>query len=140
VGLPLNAISSRVNGKNLTGSTEFSGKFGSGGTGVVSSGPITGFGSVIVGGVRFDDTAARVTIDGVPDRPVRDLRLGMVVEVRGDIDPGGTTGRASEIAAGYAVLGPVTDVQAAAGSFTALGQRIRVDAATILDGVSSVSG
>jgi hypothetical protein len=46
---------------------------GSGGSGGITSGPITGFGSVIVNGVKFDDTAARVTIDGVPDRPVSEL-------------------------------------------------------------------
>jgi hypothetical protein len=36
---------------------------GSGGTGSFSSGAITGFGSIIVNGVRFDDSQARVTDD-----------------------------------------------------------------------------
>ncbi len=54
-----------------------------GGTGgavpAVASGPITGFGSVIVGGVRFDDSSAEVEdLDGT--RRSRDeLRLGMTV-------------------------------------------------------------
>ena len=52
------------------------GGVGSGGTGSFASGPITGFGSVIVGGVRFDDSTANVE-DGEGGRRSRDeLRLG----------------------------------------------------------------
>jgi len=56
-----------------------------GGTGSViasfSQGPITGFGSIIVNGVHYDESAARVEDDdgAVRDRSV--LRLGMVVQV-----------------------------------------------------------
>ncbi|HET9580347.1 MAG TPA: DUF5666 domain-containing protein [Usitatibacter sp.] len=111
---------------------------GSGGTGGIASGPINGFGSVIVNGVRFDDTGARVTIDGVPDRPVSDLRLGMVVEVHGGIDAGGKTGRAEEIVASLAALGPVDATSAASGTLTVLGQRVRRDAATVFDGFTTL--
>ena len=108
---------------------------GSGGTGAVASGPIGGFGSVIVNGVRFDDTAARVSIDGVANRPVTDLRLGMVTEVRGEIDPGGTTGRAQEIMSGFALRGPVTALTAT--GIEVLGQQVRVGTETVLDGFSA---
>ena len=109
---------------------------GSGGTGAVASGPIGGFGSVIVNGVRFDDTAARVSIDGVADRPVTELRLGMVTEVRGEIDPGGKTGRAQEIMSGFALRGPVTVVTST--SIEVLGQQVRVGGETVLDGISTL--
>ena len=54
-----------------------------GGTGApkstsVTVGVIEGLGSIVVNGIRYDETGARVTIDGVPDRPVSELRLGMV--------------------------------------------------------------
>ena len=50
----------------------------------VSVGTITGFGSVIVNGVRFDDRTAEVTIN---DRvaTAAQLRVGMVVAVEGSI-------------------------------------------------------
>ena len=58
----------------------------SGGTGATSSyasGPITGFGSVIVNGVRFDDSLASISDDDGTLRQRGDLRLGMSVEIRG---------------------------------------------------------
>ena len=59
----------------------------SGGSAVATSsfaaGPITGFGSVIVNGVHFDDRTAAVSdADGNP-RTRDDLRLGMTTDVRG---------------------------------------------------------
>ena len=57
---------------------------GTGGTGVIySQGSISGFGSVIVNGIKFDDTVATVQIDGIPLRSA-DLRLGMVAGVQGE--------------------------------------------------------
>ncbi|RPH67003.1 MAG: hypothetical protein EHM83_02620, partial [Burkholderiales bacterium] len=64
---------------------------GSGGTGnrlaSVSYGSIAGFGSIIVNGVRYDDRAATVSSDDGTTRGA--LGLGMVVEVRGDIESTG---------------------------------------------------
>jgi len=57
----------------------------SGGTGspVNASGPITGFGSVIVNGVHFDDTNASITDadGGVHSRD--ELKLGMTTSIAG---------------------------------------------------------
>lgn len=110
---------------------------GSGGTGGIASGPITGFGSVIVGGVRFDDTGARVTIDGAANQSLSQLRLGMIVDVVGDIDATAKTGVAREIVARYAVRGPVTSIDPVAKTLVVLGQRVRVDATSLLDGLQS---
>ncbi len=112
------------------------GGVGSGGTGSFASGPITGFGSVIVGGVRFDDSAAEVEdLDGV--RRSRDeLRLGMTVEIDSSAittGSGGASATASRIRFESELSGLVGAVDLAGGSFTLLGQRVTVDAATVFD-------
>lgn len=106
------------------------GGVGSGGTGGFASGPITGFGSVIVNDVRFDDTGAIVE-DGDGNRRSRDdLRLGMTV----DIDSGpisSTAATATRIRYDSELRGPVGLIDVAGGSFGVLGQRVTVDATTV---------
>ncbi len=125
------------------------GGVGSGGTGGFASGPITGFGSVIVNDVRFEDSVAEISdVDGV--RRGRDeLRLGMTVEVEsGPIAAnasGVTTAVASRIRVESELRGPVTAVQQAAGTFTLLGQQVVVTAATVFGdglpgGLASMTG
>src|SRR5262250_2620470 len=55
---------------------------------VVSTGPITGFGSVILNGIEFETTQAEIRVE---DQAVRedDLRLGMRVTVEGVRDNNG---------------------------------------------------
>lgn len=111
------------------------GGVGSGGTGGFASGPITGFGSVIVNEVRFEDSNADISnADG--NRLSRDdLRLGMTVEV----DSGAIANNSSGVAAAVAsrirveseLRGPVTAVQLAAGTFTVLGQQVLVTGTTL---------
>ena len=112
------------------------GGVGSGGTGSFASGPITGFGSVIVGGVRFDDgTAAVEDADG--GRRSRDeLRLGMTVEIESSavsIDATGSSASARSIRFESELAGLVGAVDVAGGGFTLLGQRVAVDASTVFD-------
>jgi hypothetical protein len=109
------------------------GEGGTGGTGGYASGPITGFGSVIVNGVRFDDTNASV-VDGEGVARSRDsLRLGMTVEIAGT-DIGSTTGVAASIRYDSELLGLVDSVvDPASGGFRLLGQRVLVDSATVFD-------
>lgn len=102
---------------------------GTGGTGAFVAGPITGFGSVFVNGVRFEDNGARLVDDdgnvkvlGTDDNP---LRVGMVVELSGSIDSSGTQRQATQIAYGAELKGPVTAVDAAAGTFTVFGVTVR---------------
>ncbi len=112
------------------------GGVGSGGTGSFASGPITGFGSVIVNGVRFDDSNASVE-DGDGNRRTRDdLRLGMTVDVdSGAISgsSGSQTATATRIRFESELRGPVADIDVGAGTFTVLGQRVAMDATTVLD-------
>lgn len=110
-----------------------------GGTGAYVQGPVTGFGSVIVSGIRFEDnTAAVLDADDVPfDRS--NLRLGMVVEVEGDppIDDGsgGRNATATRVRLASGLLGPVQVVGLTETRIRVLGQIVRLTPATILDGL-----
>ncbi len=112
------------------------GGVGTGGTGSFASGPITGFGSVIVNEVRFDDLQAQVE-DGDGNRRTRDdLRLGMTVDIESDAistTAAGATAKATRIRVDSELLGPVGTVDGAGGTFTVLGQRVAVDATTVFD-------
>lgn len=113
-----------------------SGGVDSGGTGatpVVSSGSITGFGSVVVGGVRYDDSGATVDDeDGLP-RSRDDLRLGMTVTIEAEAIATDATALARRIRTGTELAGFVSAVDAAGQAFTVLGQRVAVDGNTAFD-------
>ena len=112
------------------------GGVGSGGTGSYVSGPVTGFGSVIVNGVRFDDSTAAVEDADGARRNRDDLRLGMTVEIESSAIASGSSGpaaTASRIRFEAELVGPVGLVDATGGAFTMLGQRVTVDAATVFD-------
>lgn len=98
----------------------------------ISQGPINGFGSVIVNGVRYSTTGAAITID---DRPgtESDLRAGQVVRVEGTVDTTGTTGAARSISFNDEVEGPVQSIDAAAAQLVVLGQTVQVGRATSFD-------
>ena len=99
------------------------------GTGI-SSGSITGFGSIFVNGVEFDTNAASITLGGNTVSE-GDLRLGMVVEVQGTIS--GASGTAITVVAEDVVKGPVNSVAVDGLSLVALGQTILVDNTTVID-------
>jgi hypothetical protein len=97
-------------------------------------GTISGFGSVIVNGIRFDDAAASISMDDVSATRDR-LRVGMVVQVRGQIYPDGT-GVASSIRYNDCVQGPITALNRVQNTVTVLGQTVQVDDGTVFDGVT----
>ena len=110
---------------------------GTGGTGTVSStvgvGPISGFGSVIISGVRYDDSAATVTDEDGNARTRADLKLGMVGAVSGSADFVAGTGVATGIRYGSEIVGPVESVDLAGGRFTVLGATVSIKTATVFD-------
>jgi len=69
---------------------------GIGGSGYISSGTITGFGSVFVNGVEFETTSSSFDVEDV-DGTQQDLHIGMVVQIRGSINSDGVTGTATHI-------------------------------------------
>jgi hypothetical protein len=114
----------------------------SGGTGPTGGsyveGPITGFGSIIVAGVRFDDSSARVEDADGSGRSRDDLRLGMRVEVVGgtigDDGSGGRVATATRVRFVSDLLGPVTAADPQGLQIGVLGQAVRVTPATVVDG------
>ncbi len=99
-----------------------------------TAGAISGFGSIIVNGVRFDDSAAAVVDDQGHAVGHDALQLGSQVEIEGGrIDR--ATGRATAmtIRVGSELLGAVSAVDAAAGTLVLLGQTIEVSATTAFD-------
>lgn len=111
---------------------------GSGGTGAATSGAATGFGSVIVNGIRFDDSAAAVTFDdGIPAKS-DDLRLGMMLDIIGKRDVGSATGKADTIASSSFAQGPVSLIDIPSGQLTVLGLVVTVSNSTVFEGVSGL--
>jgi hypothetical protein len=107
-----------------------------GGTGSYSSGPITGFGSIIVNGVRYDEATASVQDDDGTVRSGSELRLGMMVDIDASplgSDANGPFATARTIRFGGEIVGPVGSVDATSGSLVVLGQTVRVNASTVFD-------
>ncbi|HVC02114.1 MAG TPA: DUF5666 domain-containing protein [Steroidobacteraceae bacterium] len=97
----------------------------------VSSGPISRFGSIFVNGVEYGTTGAGAQING-QTAAVSALSVGDVVVVHGSIDANGTSGIATEVDYDTNVQGPIDTVDAAASSFTVLGQTVLVGPQTSL--------
>ena len=116
------------------------GPVGGGNTAPLSfaSGPISGLVSVIVGGVRFDDSAARVENDddssSSSSHSSRDLKLGMMVEVQaGSIDDNSARASASLIRFGSELVGPVASIDTTASTLRVLDQTIEVKSTTVFE-------
>lgn len=109
---------------------------GTGGTGLFAQGTIVGFGSVIVNGIRFDDTAAAVKVDGLL-ASTQDLRLGMVADVQGLRGADLTLGVANVIEVWSIAQGVVSQVQGS--QCQVAGMLVQADAATVFDGIGSVA-
>ncbi len=102
-------------------------------------GAITGFGSVVVGGVRYDDSNATVTDEDGQAWRSSDLKLGMVVEVDSSrIDRILGIAIAQRIRFGSEIVGPVGNVDTTASTVIVLGQTVLVTTSTVFD--SSLAG
>ena len=111
------------------------GGVGEGGTGY-TVGPITGFGSVIVNGIVFDDANAGIEDGDGAMRTRAELRLGMTVEVDSDGIRSGNA-RAARVRFDSAITGPVERLES--DGFVVLGQRVVVDSTTVLDAAAAVA-
>jgi len=106
------------------------GGVGTGGTGAFASGPITGFGSIVVDGVHFEESGARIEDDDGSSRDRSDLHLGTMVEVEsGEIRDDAAT--ASQVRIVSALVGSVTSV--AANALVVNGQTVGINAGTVFD-------
>ena len=105
-------------------------------TGSSATGAITGFGSIIVGGVRFDDSAASVQDDDGVGLPSSDLKLGMVVRIKGGkkTDDGSSIrANAHSIEVHSELQGPVDSKAPDLSSIVVLGQTVKISATTFFD-------
>lgn len=106
------------------------------------TGTVTGFGSVIIDGVRYDDTGTVVEADdgGTAAKPqsLGDLKLGMSVDAKV------TDGKLVSVTVRAAIAGPIGRVDAGASSFTIYGQTVKVTTGgatpTLFDGVANLAG
>ena len=102
---------------------------GIGGTGYISSGTITGFGSVFVNGVEFETNASNFDIEGISGTQ-GDLAIGMVVKVNGSINSDGITGTATSIVYDDDIQGPVSGITSPSPdkkTFTVFGTTVIAD-------------
>lgn len=99
-------------------------------TQTTSSGPVTAFGSVFVNGIEFQTSGATsIEIDDSPGSSENELRVGMMVRVRGTSS--GSNGTATQIVAADSLEGPVTVApDTVAGTIGVLGQTVITDATT----------
>jgi hypothetical protein len=98
----------------------------------VTSGTVNGFGSVIVNGVRYEVTGStQVRIDDNPGSQ-DDLEVGQQVTVRWRSSDDGATRTAEQIDYRSVVEGPIAagSIDTVAGTFTVLGQVVRVTGTT----------
>ena len=111
--------------------TDIAATGGMSGTGI-SQGSIDSFGSIFVNGVEWEIGSAEIEIDDAIGAEA-DLRVGMVVRVRGDLDAGGISGIATSVDYDDDLEGPIEDVpvfvtpDGTEKSFTILGRTVIVD-------------
>jgi hypothetical protein len=136
LGTPLLALLAGTLGPTLISACGGGGDDAGGSAGARSftSGPISGLGSIIVGGVRFEDNSARVEDDDGVSHSGSALALGMMVEVHGSsIDD--STGRAvaALIRFGSELKGPLASIDAVAQTIRVLDQTVEIRPETVFD-------
>lgn len=107
---------------------------GIGGTGI-SVGPITGFGSIIQNGVRYDVSQARFIRDGVVVADQSQYRVGEIVKINGSVNADGVTGQATQVDYGSLLQGQITALGTDGKSIYVLNQLVQTDSLTVLHGI-----
>lgn len=112
-----------------------------------AAGRIAGFGSIVINGVHYDETAATVLDEDGNVHPSTDLKLGMIAEVQaidyGFVDNSGTgasdmtSATAQSIVFKSLMQGPVDAIDPVAGTVSVLGQTVAIDQVTVFDAALS---
>ncbi len=140
LGIALAGVLHGCGGGGQTASNN-TGGVGSGGTGSYTNGPISGLGSIIVNGVRYDVDSATALLSEDKASPLADdLQIGMVVEVDGGAvtrGTGGATDSARAVRVRYAseLIGEITVLTPGSGrptAITVMGQPVTINAQTVL--------
>lgn len=114
-----------------------SGGTGTGAAPTLSVGTISGFGSIIVNGVHYDESSAVITDDEGRTRTRDELRLGMRASVLAALPANGMA-VASAVTVQSELGGPIEALDLAAGRLTLLEQRVDLTTATVIEGGSGV--
>ncbi len=99
---------------------------GIGGSGIISEGPISSFGSIFVNGVRYDTSNAELS--GILSAE-NELELGMVVTVEGSVE--GDSGIAERVYFNPSLIGALEALDLQTQSLNIAGQTVFVDDFTI---------
>lgn len=105
----------------------------------VTIGTITGFGSVIVKGIRFDDRNAVITVNEQVATTAQ-LRVGMMVAVEGSVNacPNAATalcdGIATRIRFNNNMEGPITQINRLTNTVQVMGRDVFIDDGTVFEG------
>lgn len=98
----------------------------------VSVGPVTGFGSIYVNGVRYDTGSALFLIDGALGSE-SDLAVGQIVSLLGTVNDDGDTGTAYLVTFEDIVDGPISAIDVDADRMTVMGQTVLVNTDTLFE-------
>lgn len=117
---------------------------GIGGSGITSSGTITGFGSIFVNGVEFETNSSTFSVDDNPGTE-SDLATGMRVTVKGSVNSDGVTGTATSVTFDDQVQGPVVsvgtiDLDGTGRQISVLGTIVALDSTTTIFDISGTGG
>lgn len=122
-------------------------KTGQGGTGstpppttLTASGPATAYLQLGVAGYTLDEATATVQINTGVNRKATELRLGMTIDINGQIPVANSTqGIVASIATQSIIRAPVRAIDAATLRISVLGLIVQLDQNTILDGFASIN-
>ena len=114
------------------------------GSGFRSQGPISGFGSIVVNGTKFDTQRAAVVINGVQigvgnDAVMSTLDIGRVVTVEGTRWSSADVVNADKVFYNNSIKGPVESIQeidAATKQIVVMGQNVFVNTVTVFKNTS----
>ncbi len=109
-------------------------------TTLTASGPATSFLQLGVAGYTLDEATATVQINTGANRKATELRLGMPIDINGQIPVANSTqGTVTSIAAQSIVKAPVRAIDAATQRISLLSLIVQLDQNTILDGFASIA-
>lgn len=103
---------------------------GIGGSGI-SSGPVSGFGSIFVNGIKYDMTSADIVMNG-RTASEGDLEIGMLVNVKGNINHENNSGVAQHVEFNYNLVGTLETIDIENGRLQVEGETVHIDPLTII--------
>ncbi|MGC4076352.1 MAG: DUF5666 domain-containing protein [Rubrivivax sp.] len=110
-----------------------SGGTGTGNRSTLAVGTISGFGSIVVNGVHYDESAATIDDDDGRMRSRADLQLGMRTAVLAGTPTAGAA-VASSVTIRSELGGAIDAIDLGTGRLVVLGQRVDLGASTVVDG------